>query len=270
MSAELLDGAMPPPTRLAETPVSDILRGTSLDGEGLLTMQVYRLLHKLIVSLHLMPNQILPEKDVAAVLAISKTPVREAFIRLAEDGLVTILPKIGTYVSPIDIRRALRGYFIRESLEAVCVERIALGGTDGDFQALRNNLDDQSAAIQAGDFDAFYMLDNRFHSRMFDLAKLPTAKRLVESAKSEVDRVKGLKSVYRFCRPESELYLEHEEMYTAMRGRDPVRARTAIQNHLSGMNDAIQSILKEEKLWGMFNRINQGMENPRGEKSGTA
>lgn len=263
MSVELMNETLLPPSRLAETPVSEILRKSSLDGEGSLTMQVHRLLHSLIVNLHLMPNQILPEKDVAAILAISKTPVREAFIRLAEEGLVTIIPKIGTYVSPIDIRRALRGYFIRESLEAACAERIAAVGTEADFETLLAILDAQAAALRVGDFDPFYFLDNRFHSTLYDVAKLPTAKRLVDSVKSEVDRVKGLKSVYRVCRPESELHAEHMAIYEAMRRHDAAGARAAVKHHLSGMNDAIQAILKEEKLWGLFNSINQGTGNPR-------
>lgn len=252
-----------PPGELEETPVADLLDRMRLDGAGSLMQQVYRLLHGLIVNLHLMPNQALPEKDVAASLRCSKTPVREAFIRLAEEGLVDIVPKIGTFVAPIDIKRALQGYFIREALESACAERIASRGDNVAFARLRRELDHQARHLGPRDYDAFYILDNQFHATMFLVAGLPGAKRLVDSAKSEVDRVKGLKSVYRFCRPEEVLYDEHVAMYDAMRAGDGARARRAIKAHLSGMSDAIRAILKQENLWRLFTSINQGRRRAR-------
>lgn len=247
-----------PPSAIAEVPVEDVLQKMHLDGEGSLTQQVYRLLHSLIVNLRLMPNQFLPEKDVAAILGVSKTPVREAFIRLAEENLVEIAPKIGTYVSPIDLKRAFKGYFIRASLESACAEQLALRGDEAALAALRDELEEQADCVDKGDYDAFYILDNKFHAVMFLAAGLPNAKRLVDSAKAEVDRIKSLKSIYRFCRPEEVLYKEHRDIYRAIEGRDAELARNEIHRHLSGMNEAIQSILKEEKLYGMFNSINQG------------
>ena len=261
--AELMTEQLAPPSNLTETPVGDILAKSRLDGDGSLTQQVYRLLHQLIVNLHLVPNQFLPEKDVAAGLDISKTPVREAFIRLSEEGLVSIVPKIGTYVSPIDIKRAFRGYFIRESLESACAETLAKNGTDEAFATLAGELAEQEKCVASGDSDGFYVLDNRFHAVMFTAAGLLNARRLVDAAKSEVDRIKGLKSIYRFCRPDDVLYREHADIYQAMRDGDGKRARDGIRNHLTGMNEAIQAILKEDKLWRMFNRINEGAVDGR-------
>ena len=258
MTTELMGENLAPPSILDETPVGELLLRIKLDGEGSLTQQVYRLLHRLIVNLHLIPNQFLPEKDVAASLNISKTPVREAFIRLSEEGLVSIVPKIGTYVAPIDIKRALRGYFIRESLESACAEALAKNGSEDAFAVLRHELDEQERCVEMRDADGFYVLDNQFHAVMFAVAGLLNAKRLVDAAKAEVDRVKGLKSIYRFCRPDDVLFQEHVDIFTAMREGDGKRARQCIRNHLTGMNEAIQNILKEEKLWRLFNRINQG------------
>ncbi len=247
-----------PPSNLTEVPVTELLSKATLDGEGSLTQQVYHLLRQLIVNMHLQPNQFLPEKDVAASLNVSKTPVREAFIRLSEEGLVNIVAKIGTYVAPIDIKRAFKGYFIRESLESACAEALAKNGTEKEFAALQRELDEQRACLDHKDFDAFYILDNQFHSARFLIADMPTAKRLVDSAKAEVDRIKGLKSIYRFCRPEDVLFQEHQDICDAITGRDAKRARQEIKKHLTGMSEAIQAILKEEKLWRLFTTINQG------------
>lgn len=260
---ELLAESIAPPQDIAEVPIEAVLEKVHLDEEGSLTQQVYRCLHSLIVNLHFMPNQFLPEKDVAVSLGVSKTPVREAFIRLAEENLVDIVPKIGTYVSPIDLKRAFKGYFIRTSLESACAEQLALHADDTALAALRDELEEQEACVAKNDYDAFYILDNQFHAVMFLVAGLPNAKRLVDTAKAEVDRIKSLKSIYRFCRPEQVLYDEHRDIYHAIENHDPDRARSEIQRHLSGMNEAIQSILKEEKLYGMFNSINQGQRMAR-------
>lgn len=263
--AEMLHETIAPPSELIELSLAEALAKVQLDGEGSLTHQVYRLLRQLIVNLYLVPNQFLPEKDVAACLNVSKTPVREAFIRLSEEGLVNIVAKIGTYVAPIDIKRAFKGYFIRESLESACAEAIAKHGTADDFALLRSELDEQRRCIDRKDYDKFYIADNQFHAAMFLVANMLSAKRLVDTAKAEVDRIKGLKSVYRFCRPEETLYNEHVAMYDAMRAGDGRRARMEIKQHLTGMSEAIQAILKEEKLWRLFNTLNQ---SPRGGRHG--
>jgi Transcriptional regulators len=259
----LLPETIAPPSTLTEVPVTELLGKAELDGDGSLTQQVYRLLRQLIVNLHLQPNQFLPEKDVAAVLDVSKTPVREAFIRLSEENLVNIVPKIGTYVAPINIKQAFKGYFIRESLESACAEALANNAPEHGLAMLQHELAAQKACIEREDNDMFYILDNQFHAAMFDAADMPTAKRLVDSAKAEVDRIKGLKSIYRFCRPEAVLYQEHLDMMEAIRNHDGRQARLEVKKHLTGMSEAIQAIVKEEKLWRLFNTINQGPHTAR-------
>lgn len=258
MSAELenMTSTLAPPAELVVIPLREILGIVRLDGDGSLTQQVHRLLRQLIVNLRLVPNQFLPEKDVASILGVSKTPVREAFILLAEEGLMNIVPKIGTYVAPINLKRAFKGYFIRSSLESACAERLARNKNPQALAALKQELDAQRLCVKQKNYDVFYILDNQFHAVMFLVAGLPTVKRLVDSAKAEVDRIKGLKSIYRFCRPEEDLYQEHHDIYDAIVRQDPAAAREEIDRHFSGMNEAITAILKEEKLWGMFNNIN--------------
>ncbi len=106
-------------------PVIELLAGLTLDGDGSLTQQVYVTLRRLAVELKILPNQFLSEKDVACGLRTSRTPVREAFIRLAEDGVVNVQPKSGTYVAPIDFARAEEGFFVWIALESSCAGRVA-------------------------------------------------------------------------------------------------------------------------------------------------
>jgi DNA-binding GntR family transcriptional regulator len=81
-------------------------------------VQVHTVLRELILEMVLLPWQTLSEKDVAARLETSKTPVREAIIRLAEEGLVTVVPKSRTYVAPINLDRFSKGASCAFSLKA--------------------------------------------------------------------------------------------------------------------------------------------------------
>lgn len=260
---EISASGIAPPSELLERPIGELLHDNRLDGMGSATQQIYRLLHGLIVNLRLLPNQMLSINEVAEHLNISKTPIREAFIRLAEDGLVNIVPKKGTFVAPIDIQKAFEGYFIRISLESACAAFLARKGTPDAFAALREELARQESCVERGDADAFYILDNRFHAAMFDVAGLSNTRRLVDGAKAEVDRIKGLKSIYRVCRPDEVLFREHTDIYKAIENGDVQKAKELIRHHLTGMNEAIQAIAKEDRLWGMVKTINQGVKIPR-------
>lgn len=265
-----------PPVVLKEQPLRDVLRRYSLDDDGALTPRVHRLLHSLIVSLHLMPNQALPENEIAAVLGVSKTPIREAFIRLAEERLILFRPQRTPLVSPIDIRRVFEGYFIRISLESACAEQLARNGEPWAFEALENIILQMKRNLDAGELNRLHRLDDVFHSATFDLAGLPHTRRQVEIAKAEIDRVKHLRSVYRFCRSDELLYEEHKAIYQAIADRDPDRARREIDLHLTGMSRAIQDIAKDERLWRFVSQVNQvsintklaGREAERGDSPG--
>ncbi len=78
---------------------------------------VYRIIRENITSLQLAPGTTVSTQELAAKLQVSRTPVREAFIRLQKEDLVEITPQKGTMVSRIDLTRAEKERFIRESLE---------------------------------------------------------------------------------------------------------------------------------------------------------
>src|SRR5918998_1596738 len=108
-----------------ERPLTDVLQPSLLAGSGPLVVQIHKALRNLILEMILPPWQTLSEKDVAACLKVSKTPVREAIIRLSEEGLVAVVPKSRTYVAPINLDRFLEGCFVRLQLESGAARRAA-------------------------------------------------------------------------------------------------------------------------------------------------
>jgi len=86
--------------------------------------QIYERLRRAITTLELAPSESVSEKDLAQKLGVSRTPVREALIRLADEGLIDVLPQRGTFVAPIRLQDVEDAQFIREALEVAVVRRL--------------------------------------------------------------------------------------------------------------------------------------------------
>ena len=97
---------------------------------------VYRVIRENITSLQLAPGTTVSTQELAAKLQVSRTPVREAFIRLQKEDLVEITPQKGTMVSRIDLTRAEKERFIRESLETAILPLFLQNCTEPDLKEL--------------------------------------------------------------------------------------------------------------------------------------
>lgn len=154
--------------------------------------QVYTLVRQAVVGLDLVPGQALSENELADQYGVSRTPVREALIRLADDGLVEIVPQLGTFVSRIDPRDVREAQFIREALEVASLPEVAGRATEADAAALRALLDDQRAAAAEHDLRRWFELDEDLHRTLLEIAGHRRVWSIVQSAKAHMDRVRML------------------------------------------------------------------------------
>ncbi|CCQ13717.1 Transcriptional regulator, GntR family (fragment), partial [Rhodococcus sp. AW25M09] len=123
--------------------------------------RAYRELRLRIVSLTLPPGSPLSENELAEHLSVSRTPVRESLILLAEEGLVQVFPQLGTFVSRVDTDRVADAQFVREAIETASLSDAVASRSDDDLAALRANL---TAQAEPGiDMDQFFELDEQFH-----------------------------------------------------------------------------------------------------------
>ncbi|TSB47663.1 GntR family transcriptional regulator [Alkalicoccobacillus porphyridii] len=124
---------------------------------------VYDTIHDLIMTLELAPGKAISEKDIADELQVSRTPVREAFLRLSEDELLHVLPQRGSFVTLIDASHVEDARFVREHTEAAII-RLACSSFDTHcMNQLESNLTDQKVAKVDEDEDALFSLDKEFH-----------------------------------------------------------------------------------------------------------
>lgn len=193
--------------------------------------QVYRLLLNDIERCVSKPGQPLSEKEVSAALGVSRTPVREAFLQLAEEGLVIIAPQRGTTVAKISARQVRQAQFSREVLERA-IFAVACRNSPDD-RALRESLDTQRSAVERQDIAGFYEADREFHHELARLSGYDGAGRLAGGARVHLNRVRWLGLPDR--RNLESALAEHEEIAEAVSAGDPVRGDAVLAQHLRGV-----------------------------------
>src|ERR1700682_3538546 len=117
---------------------------------------VYRVLRQEIVSLKRKPGEPIIEKDIALAQRVSRTPVREALLRLSAEGLVDTVSKSGTFVARIPLRALPEAIVVRKALEQVTARAAAIHARRSDVTGLRAILERQREADAAGDRSAFH------------------------------------------------------------------------------------------------------------------
>ena len=159
--------------------------------EETMSLRVVGALRDDIVTMALKPGDVISESDIAGRYGVSRQPVREAFIRLAQQGLLLIRPKRATVVKKISPEGVRQSRFIRESIEVEIIRRLAAHPGDA-AKVLTELIDEQEAASNANDSRRFHTLDELFHRTLARLAGVEYAWQLIDDHKMQLDRVRYL------------------------------------------------------------------------------
>lgn len=212
--------------------------------------QIIQILRQAIIEMRLKPGEALSEKEVALRYGVSRQPVREAFIKLAEAGLLQVLPSRGTYVVKISVREVLNARFVREAIECALVRSAAeLIDAEG-LARIERLVEEQKQAAVTGDSARFYALDEAFHRAIADCVECDPALRVVESARAQTDRVRYLSLPD--ASPLALLIAQHEAILAAIRTRDPEQAEAAMRTHLREILSALPRLA--ERFPDVFDR----------------
>lgn len=208
--------------------------------QGTMGYRVFEALKLAIVQLQLRPGNLLSEAEVAKQLGVSRQPVREAFIKLAEVGLVEIRPQRGTFVVLISRRDVENARFIREAIEVAIVRKACAEAEEDDIARLRAVVAEQKAASTAGDHALFLRLDEAFHQALARSVDCEHAWRVMESLKAQMDRVRYLSVP--LATPVNVLIEQHENIVEAIASRNPDAAGGAMREHLSEILKSLPKI----------------------------
>lgn len=192
--------------------------------------QVHDWLHQRIIQGDLLPGARLSETEIADQIGLSRQPVREAFIRLASDGLAEVRPQRGTYIGKISVSAVLSARLIREAVESDLAAMVA--GSGADLAAMRAELVVQDQANAAGDVAGFIASDDSFHRAMALAAGQAAVWNDLERLKSQMNRLRHL-SMRVFDR--SATIAQHRAVLTALEQGDAAAAQAAVRTHLRQM-----------------------------------
>lgn len=217
---------------------------SAIDPKLPIAIQTHAWIRRAILTLELKPNTALSEKELSSRFGISRTPVREALIKLSDEGLVDIFPQRGTYVSPIRVAEVAEAQFIREALETA-VARMAAAKADDTFKArIRENLTEQRIAMEDGRLEDFMRLDEGFHRAFSDFAALPRAWHVIQNVKGQLDRVRYLSLPH--PGHVTHLYEQHKDISDAVQGGDADAAAEHMRHHLREVFKSIDELMIEQ------------------------
>ncbi|MGB4657713.1 MAG: GntR family transcriptional regulator [Mobilitalea sp.] len=156
----------------------------------------YRILHNNIMTLQLPPGATLNENDLSSLLAVSRTPIHEAVIKLKGEYLVNVYPQSASKVSLIDLEILKEGLFLRSIVEPAIIKKIAGIISSEGLRPLKDNLNLQEAAMYSEDpIINFFKLDDEFHQSLYNLANKSKTWHSVKSICSHYDRVRYMDAV---------------------------------------------------------------------------
>jgi DNA-binding GntR family transcriptional regulator len=205
-----------------------------------ISAQIHSVLRRDIVVGRLAPRVMLSEQEIAAQFGISRTPVREAMIKLAEEGLVEIFPQYGSFVAPIKLPDVFDSQFAREALESAAVEK-AVERLDRNWdRELRAVIARQKSLVRPRGRDEFFRADEDMHMLILRIAGHADAWRFVESAKAQMDRVRHI--AIKLPRKQASILAEHEAVVDRMLARDARGAIEAMRIHLRGIFRTVEML----------------------------
>jgi len=196
---------------------------------------VYRSLRRSIINMDLEPGRVISEQDIAIRYKVSRTPVREAFIRLSQEGLINVVPQKVTTISLIEPRRVEQEFFLRETLETAALGLFIERCGPPEFARLEEQLTRQRAAMKTQDYLDFINADDAFHQAVFEGAGQRLAWGVLEDLSGHYRRARLL-SIGIAMVPEN-IVIQHREIMDCLLTKEIDKAAAILKGHLHKLSD---------------------------------
>lgn len=202
--------------------------------------QIYEYLRRAIVRLELEPGAPLSEKEICARFDVSRTPVREALQRLAEEDLVDIFPHSGTWVSRISFALAEEGFVLRRALEVESVRKAAAEITPEGLAGLEGLVGRMHGILAEERLADYLEVDDAFHAAIARISGYPRIWKFIGLAKVQLDRMRQLSAPVPGHL--AEVTEQHAAIVQALARRNAMQAELAMRIHLDTSFEVMASI----------------------------
>jgi DNA-binding GntR family transcriptional regulator len=214
-------------------------------GRVSLTDQAYRTIRKEIMACALAPGLEFTELDIAERFAMSKTPVREALMRLQFEGLVKAYPRRGYMVEPVKISDINEIFDMRLILEGGAMDLAVQRATDEDIHKLDEIAQSISDAIYHAEPGQSNNVNNLFHESLALASRNARLHRSMVQMLNELERFFYIEAQASTAYPVR--YATHLDIVTAMEQRDAPAARAAIIDHIEGTRHVLLASLVQNR-----------------------
>ena len=191
---------------------------------------VYEELKRNIMSMKLEPGQTMSTQEIATKLNVSRTPVREAFLRLQSEGLVEMIPQRETMVSKISLKRVEQEKFIRECLEMGVIRKFMVKSGCEVEENMAELIQLQKKCGEEKDFVGFLEADDQFHKVLFDATGQEMAWETIASRNGHYNRLRIL-YVQRDTEMQESIE-QHHKIATLLESGSREEAARALSSHV--------------------------------------
>ncbi|WP_420963403.1 GntR family transcriptional regulator [Brucella sp. IR073] len=220
--------------------MSGMIRDSQLDRSRQVALQIHEILRDRILTVDLVPGTVLSRASLQLEFGVSQTPVRDALMRLQEEGLVDIYPQYATVVAKIDVNHARQAQFMRLSIELEAVRRLTLDSPEETGAKLSVVLRQQQAVASPETFDIYDSLDRDFHRTLYERTNILQLWANVRRQSVHLDRLRRLNLP---MPGKLQTVLEdHQAIVDGIRSGDPEKATAALRKHLTGTLSIIDQI----------------------------
>ncbi len=212
--------------------VAPSVKGLAFERPTLVREGVYLHLREAILGGEFLPGERLGEVELGARLGVSRTPIREALMRLTQDGLIDTEANKGVRVRRLDVQEVGETYVVREELDGLAAALAAQHHTPGDARALRlalTQLDHASESAAPGDYREQTLLDLAFHRSIVDAAHNAVLRSLARDLEVRVSLIKHQTRNYNAY---VHTHDQHAAILEAVLARDAEAARQAARQHV--------------------------------------
>lgn len=205
----------------------------------------YNEIKQQILKLKLTPGTKISEKSMSDQLGVSRTPIREAFLRLAQEELLKIIPQSGTFVSLINLDYAEEARFVREKLETAVISLSCEKLVKKSLFNLEMNIKMQellaSNDIGLEEKENFFDLDENFHIEFFKMTEKQRTWQMMQNMNGHLNRFRLLRLMSPSSLDWNILIDQHHSIYNAVIEQNKSTAEKNMAEHL-------QLMLTEESI----------------------
>ena len=199
--------------------------------------KIYINLRSQILNLELVPATDLNLKALTNQFEVSRSPVRDALNRLANEGLVTIIPQSGTKVSKIHLKTIKEEQFLRTSLELSALSLFLSTENTASIATMESLIKQQTTAFEIRDMKFFLALDNDFHREIFKGADKENCYDLILSHSGNYQRIRRLS--FAFDSISESVLSEHLALTKAIKDNDKEKAKAIDFKHINKLDNEI-------------------------------